>query len=411
MQIKVPYGKEILLVEVPNAEIVQLNEVEIKDEKKIIESSLQNPINSLPFEKFLQNSNEVLFIVNDATRPTPTEKILEIIYDKFKGKNFKFIIANGSHRKQREEEFKQIFGKFYEEFKGKIHEHDAKDNSSLVYVGKTKRGTEFFINKIIGEAEKIININSVEPHYFAGYTGGRKSFIPGIAGYKTIEQNHKFALDMNSQTLALRGNPVHEDMEDCVKMIKKDIFSINLVLNKEHKIYSCHCGDIFDSFYSAIKKVEDIFCVKIKEKADIVVSITSYPMDIDLYQSQKALDNGKLALKENGIIILVSKCRMGTGNKEFIELMSSCKTPKEALVKIEKEYKLGYHKASKMAEICLWANIYCVSSLEDEIVKSVFMTPFKNDLQNALNTALKIKGENTKVLFLMNGSLTVPKVG
>jgi nickel-dependent lactate racemase len=333
-----------------------------------------------------------------------------MIYEQIKTCNSKFIIATGVHRVPTQEEFDFIFGKYYDVFKDRIYVHDSNKEEDMVHIGTSKNGTEMYVNRLGTEAHKIVIIGSVEPHYFGGYTGGRKSFLPGIASRKTISQNHKHALKLEAQALALEGNPVHEDMIDALKTIAdKEIFSIQTVLDGERRLYGVTCGHIHDSFYAAIDKATEVFCVKIQEKADIVVSVAPYPMDIDLYQSQKALDNGKLALKEDGILIMVSKCRTGIGEPAFFELLSSSDSPQKALETIQKGYKLGYHKAAKMAEIGTWAHTWAVSDLEDKDMQAIFMKPF-HDLQTALDKALAEKGTNAKVLFLMDGSITVPMV-
>ena len=279
----------------------------------------------------------------------------------------------------------------------------------MVYLGKSKNGTEMHVNKLGVEAHKIVIIGSVEPHYFGGYTGGRKSFLPGIASFKTIEQNHKLALSPGAKSLALEGNPVHEDMIDALTTVKKEIFSIQTVLDKHHKIYAATAGHINDSFLAAIDRANEVFAVKIKEKTDIVVSIVKFPGDIDLYQSQKGIDNAKLALKDGGILILVSKCRQGIGEESFVKLLSSCSSPKESLERIKEKYVLGYHKAAKMAEVGLWAETWGVTDLDPEMLKKIFIKPYKS-LQAAIDDAMKQKGDKAKILFLMDGGLTVPLV-
>ena len=280
----------------------------------------------------------------------------------------------------------------------------------MVHIGTSKSGTEMWLNKRGMEADKLVMIGSVEPHYFAGYTGGRKSFLPGIASYSTIEQNHKYALLPEAKALALDGNPVHEDMIDALKVIAdKPIFSIQTVLDRDRKIYAATAGHIHKSFYAAIDKATEVFCVRIESKADIVVSVAPYPMDVDLYQSQKALDNGKLALKNGGILILVSKCRTGIGHDTFYKLLSACDTAQEVLDEIDRGYKLGYHKAAKMAEIGVWAQMWGVTELPDDVMKNVLLKPFRS-VQEAIDEAIKIKGDDAKVLFLMDGSITVPMI-
>lgn len=412
MEIKVPYGLEELVVRVPDENVLGIfypNEVEEKPEKETLLNALRNPLGGPSFQEFIESGGEVLFIVNDGTRPTPTAKVLETIKDELRKIDARFIVATGCHRAPTEEEYRFIFGPLYDELRGKVYVHDSRNEREMVYLGTSKNGTEMYVNHHGVRADKLVAISSVEPHYFGGYTGGRKSFLPGIASYKTIEQNHKYAIRPEAKSLALEGNPVHEDMVDALKSIEgKPIFSIQVVLDRERRIYAATSGDIHASLNGAIDKANELFCVKIPEKADIVVSVAPYPMDVDLYQSQKALESGKLALKKGGILIMVSKCRTGIGEKTFYDLLASANgNPKRALEEIERGYKLGYHKAAKMAEIALWAEMWAVTDLPDSTLEAVFMRPFR-DLQKALDEALAAKGKDAKVLFLMDGSITVP---
>ena len=411
MRIDIPYGHDILETYIDDenfGEIVYPNKVEVTDEAYTIQQALNNPISSRPFKDFLADSGSILFIVNDGTRPTPTAKILDIIHDQIKNLDITFIIATGCHRAPTKEELQEIFGKYYQEYRDRIHSHDAQ-NDEMVYLGKSKNGTEMEVNKLGMEADKIVIIGSVEPHYFAGYTGGRKAFLPGIASYKTIEQNHKLALKMSAQAMKLEGNPVHEDMEDAIKTIKdKEIFAIMTVLDRDDRIYAATAGDISESLLAAIDKSHEVFSVEIKQKADIVVAVAPHPMDIDLYQSQKALDNAKHALNPNGILILVSRCRSGIGHDTFARLLKKASDPQEALDTIEKKYILGYHKAAKMAEIARWAQMWAVTSIDPDIIRSLFMMPFPT-IQQALDKAVVEKGKE-KILFMMSASMTIPRL-
>ncbi len=413
MKISLPYGKDgQVTAEISDSietSFLEANDVKIGDQVDAIEQAMNNPCKSAALMEFLADARDLLIIVNDATRPTPTKTVMDVIWSGIKKKSIpvNFIIATGAHRGPTEEEYIQIFGSLYEEVKDKIIVHDAKKDEEMVFLGKSSNGTEMYVHKAGVDAHKIIIIGSVEPHYFAGYTGGRKSFLPGIASYKTIEQNHKLALVPEACALALEGNPVHEDMIDALKTVQKEIFSIMTVLDKNHKIYAVTAGDIHASFEAAIDRANEVFAVPIKKKADIVVSLVKFPADIDLYQAQKGLDNGKLALKENGILILVAKCRCGIGGKAFADLLGSCSTPKEVLETIDKGYKLGYHKAAKMAEIGLWAEMWGVTDIEPDTLAKLFIRPFAS-LQEALDAAIKQKGDKADILFLMDGSLTVP---
>jgi len=413
MKINIPYGKEKIEIKVEESRvsgIVKPNVVSIGDETNTIRQGIEQPINSKSFDEFISDARDLLFIVNDYTRPTPTVKILDIIYPKIKDKNTRFIIATGIHRAPTKEEFDFILGNYHNLLKDRIYVHDARKDEDMLYLGNSSTGTEMYVNKLGVEAHKLVTISSVEPHYFAGYTGGRKSFLPGIASYKTIEQNHKHALSPRAQALALEGNPVHDDMVDALNTIKgKEIFSIQTVLDGEKRIYHCTSGHIYDSFMKAIEKAHEVYCVDIKQKTDIVVAVAGYPSDVDLYQSQKALDNGKLALKEGGILILVSECRSGIGEGSYFNLLASSKTPQETLQTIEQAYKLGYHKAAKIAEIATWAEIWGVTGIAEQDIEQAFINPC-HEVQEAIDKAIEKKGEKAKILFLMDASLTVPKI-
>lgn len=413
MEIPIPYGQQEILVRVPDENVlgvVHPNEVSTNPEKETLLGALERPTESPSFSEFLDDARDVLFVVNDGTRPTSTAKVLEILQEGIRRVEARFIVATGVHRDPTKEEFQFIFGPLYREFRDRIYVHDSRNLHQMVHLGTSRNGTEMYVNRLGVEAHKVVAIGSVEPHYLAGYTGGRKFFLPGIASYQTVEQNHKYAVLPEAKPLALAGNRVHEDMIDALRVIHdKEIFSIQLVLDKDRRMYAATAGDVYASFDAAVERANEVFCVDVPEKGDIVVSVVAYPMDIDLYQSQKALDHGKLGLKEGGILILVSKCRTGVGGKTFFELLASSKTPKEALKRIDRGYVLGYHKAAKMAEIALWAEMWAVTDLPDAEVESVFMRPF-SDIQKALDRALEAKGREAKILFLMDGSLTVPMI-
>ncbi len=413
MKIEIPYGKDgKQVVEIDdniNTKFLEANDVEIKDETETINQAISNPFNSKNLKDFLKDAKDVLIIVNDATRPTPTAKVLDHIYDEISNIDFKFIIATGAHRGPTKEEFIQILGSYYEKCKDKIIVHDARKPEDMVYLGDSSNGTPMYVNKACVNAHKIIIISSVEPHYFAGYTGGRKSILPGIAGYETIEKNHKLVLNPAAKALALDGNPIHEDMIDAIKTVKQEIFAIMTVLNKNHKIYAATAGHIHDSFIKAVDKANEIFAAPLQEKTDIVVSVVKFPQDIDLYQAQKGLENAKLALKDNGIIILVAQCRDSIGPETFANLLKSCDTAEATIEEIKKNYVLGYHKAGKIAEIDTWAQMFAVTDIEPELLPDLFITPF-DSVQNALDTALKQKGKKASILFLMDGGLIVPLV-
>ena len=412
----VGYGRdEIIELEIEAKNLVGVYEPNIVpkiDCHRCLADALAQPLGRPSFDEFVAGDEKIVVIVNDGTRPTPTRHLLEEIYPRIADKDLLFVIATGIHRESTQEEYEFIFGKDLYPIlreRGQIHDHDARKDP-MTYLGKSSNGTEMYINSLVAEAKKVLVIGGVEPHYFAGYAGGRKSFLPGVAGYDTISQNHILALSDKAQALALEGNPVHEDMLDAMKCLAHlDIFSIQTVLDRDHDVYALFAGDLEKTFFAAIDKAAEVFCVDIPEKADIVISAAPYPMDVDLYQSQKALDNGKLALKEGGILIMVGKCRTGIGEEAFYDLLASQPTPQGVLDKIKKEFKLGWHKAAMMAEINLWAESWAVTDLTDEQMRAVHFKPY-HDLRLALADALAKKGPDARVIVLPSGSITAPRL-
>lgn len=181
-----------------------------------------------------------------------------------------------------------------------------------------------------------------------------------------------------------------------------------MVLDRHQNIYKTLSGDLNEAFTKAVEYANEVFSVLIPRKADVVISIAPYPMDVDLYQSQKALDNGKWALKEGGKILMVSKCRDGIGSDTFLKQLSSSNDPNKVLENIKKEYKLGYHKAAKMAEIMTWGHVCAVTDLDPEILSKANITPFKT-VQDAVDSVLK-ENPDAEFLALMEGSVTIPRV-
>ncbi len=413
MGIKIPYGVGTTEVAFPGTlkvAIAHPNKISLRQKEAVIKKALDNPCDCAPFVKWIKKQKKILFIINDATRPTPTFDILKELYKTVNIEEAKYIIATGAHKEPTDAELTLIFGEFYDRVKSNILIHNARNQESLIKLGITERGTEVWVNKEVIEAKAVISIGSVEPHYFAGFTGGRKSFFPGLAGYITIEQNHKLALENGAEPLHLGRNPVHEDLLEAFEMIPDvPIFSIQAVVKDEKDLCAVFCGDINKSFLKAVEYARDIFCLYVKEKADIVITVARRPLDKNLYQAHKAIEHGKLALKRGGILILVAECRDGIGPDNFYKLLSSSTDPKDILKTAKDNYKLGYHKAARIAELSTKAKVWVVSEIEDKILQDASIRAF-DSLQEAVDLSISGKGKDAKILIIMDGTNTVPKV-
>jgi nickel-dependent lactate racemase len=426
MNLAIPYSGKNFSLEIPGKNLLCVagpNDAESAEaEGDILSRALDAPAagaslgGKKSLTQFLEGGQNILVIINDATRPTPTAAMLKALSPAFKRaglepRELSFLVATGAHRAPTEEEYRQILGDNYQCFRSRCAAHDSKKTDEMVSLGRTGSGTPIVLNRRVLDADRIIVTGSVEPHYFAGFTGGPKSFLPGVAAYESIKTNHARALSPDARALVLKGNPVHEDMDDAAGLIKTPVFSLMTVLNKKQKTAAAFSGDLMTSFREAAELSKKIFCVSVPEKADIVISVARYPMDIDLYQAQKAIDNGALALKDGGTLILAASCRDGLGDKTYAALLESAASPAEVLEKIQREYRLGYHKAAKMAMVFGRARVTAITELPAAALNRIFIKSALSP-QAALDEALegaKARGiASPKVLVLPDGCVTVP---
>jgi nickel-dependent lactate racemase len=291
--------------------------VNIEDE---IKKTLENPVNSPSLKEICKNKSKISIVVEDISRPSPTEKILpEVIKEIEKaGVNLENVIiipALGAHREMREEEMKK---KCSEEVLKKVkwRNHKYKDKNEVKYLGRTKRGTPVYVNKYVADSDLVILVGTIEPHPQAGFGGGYKNILPGVAGVRTIFKNH--LLSAHPQDFLRVGwkpekNPMREDLEEAGKMLKGEVFLINCVLNSDLKIVKILTGCPIAAHREGIKISEKIYKIKIPKQADLVIT-NSYPLDLDLRQSVKCLANSLFAVKKDGILIATMRCREGIGN-------------------------------------------------------------------------------------------------
>ena len=407
-------GRDKVTVELDDANVagvVHAAEMESGDEREILALALSSPVDSVPLGDFLKGSRDAVVLVNDAKRATPTARLLQLIRPELAGvAEVTFIIATGTHRPPTPEERAKILGDAAEIPGARVVVHDSRDPEGMTHLGRTARGTEVHLNRLVTDASRIVVIGSVEPHYFAGFTGGRKAFLPGVAAFETVRQNHSHALDPASCFMALDGNPVHEDMLDALALLgDRPIFTIMTVVDGERRVRAASAGDIHGAFHAAVSGAREMFSVDVPGRCDIVVAVARSPVDSDLYQAHKAIESARLALAAGGILILVAECGEGLGNDSFVEQLRSADSPEDVARRIGERYSLGDHKAIKLAELVMKAEVWAVTGLPDETVESIFFHPCEG-LQDALNAALAKRGPGARVLFLMDAGTTVPRL-
>ena len=426
MRVQVPWSTGSVPVEIEEtrvAGVLGANVERAADPEGVLRQALEAPGAGL--KAFLRGAaSPLLVVVNDATRPTPSAEVLRVICADLEEwlaggggaeRELSLVVATGTHRVALPQELEHIFGEeFLAAHAERVSSHDAKDTSQLVHLGRTEQGTEIQVNRRLAEARSVMLINSVEPHYFAGYTGGRKSLFPGLSGYQTVWANHALSMKPGSESLVLQGNPVHEDLEEAlaVGIAGKQVFSIQLVLDKDHRVGFAAAGPLSDTFRRAVEVADRQFVLDIDRRYEVVVAAAPHPMDCNFYQTNKAIQSGALAVKDGGVLIVVSECPFCLGeNQTLYDMLAAAESPAAALERADQEeYVLGVQQATRIASILQRADISAVTSLPEEQVRSMFMKPF-GSVQEAVDAALACQGPEAKVLFLSEASITVPRCG
>lgn len=386
-------------------------DVHVTDEKLVL-NAIGAPIDSVSLQDFISSYKSFLIIVNDHARPTPTPKIIKVLLPFLENKEFKIVVASGTHKSPSEDNLRTlILGDFYDRLRNVTVFHDSK-SGDFTTVGTTTRGTVVMLNGIINDFEGIIAINSIEPHYFAGFTGGRKSFLPGLAAYDTIEANHSMALLEESCIMNLESNPLHLDLEEAAQMVMQNhpIFAINVVLDGTGKIAGAFAGDIIKQLYVGAKLATEIYSPTIENEPDILIAVVNPPLDQNLYQAQKGFENCRMIVKSGGIMILIASCYDGIGPKDYAEMLQSGRTVEDLAKKFEQikmNYQLGWHKVGSIPPFLVDKQLWMVSDIPKAVLSRMFIRGFSS-IQDALDTAVREKGENASILIVEDSASVCP---
>ncbi len=403
MQISINYGDKQLTLELPKN--VSLDEYEYMNREVPFDFSALNSALKDEETGLFPLSSADLYVVNDAYRHTPTGQILTWLDDNGHiNDRALFIVAAGCHQAPTETQLRKIFGRQYDIFKSRIVVHDARDRGRMVKQGEDASGYPVYINRHLFEARHIVVIGSVEPHYFAGFTGGRKSIFPGLCDYDTTVRNHARAVSFEAAPMCLEGNPVAEDLEALMQLVAdKLIFSIQVVAVPGGEIAGIFCGNIKDSFGKAALLAENIFGVRSDHNYDLILGEVRPPLDSNLYQLQKSLENCQTALKDGGTIILFSPCYEGIGSESFYKLADSWNSePDCGRANLD---RFGVHKLHRVEQIAERTHVYLHSDLPDGVSDKVFFKSVREP-QALLNNIVK-EGMIIKAALIRDAGQTV----
>lgn len=376
-KVKIKYGKSELEVEVPNhAEILTPPEKPPqKEEMEILTEALGNPIDSPKIEEFIKPSDDILVVVPDKTRKAKVGFVLNFILERIKCRDIRIIFATGTHQSQTEWEKIEILGEeIYKNFK--VLEHDC-FNSKFKFFGITSRGTEIFLNEVVSDADRILLLGSITHHYFAGFGGGAKMIVPGLASYQTAIQNHKLTLtsdgdiNPNATNLKLDGNPVYEDIVEAFKICNLKAFHIGVVVDETNKIVGAFCGDVISSHKAGADFLKRFFTIPVKEKFDVVISSAGgFPKDVNLIQSHKTIHHSHYIVKNGGEIFCFVECRDGIGSKTFLDWFKF-KDIGEMKRNLREDYSMNGHTALSLLNKLKIVNITLKTSLPVEILNFI----------------------------------------
>lgn len=377
-------------------------------EEALVTEALKNPIASPRLRDIVRPGEKIAIITSDITRPMPSHVVVPAVLDELYSAGIQpgditLVFALGSHRHHTQEEMKKLAGNraFAE-----IRCVDC-DPDDCVHMGVTAAGTPVDITRVVAEADRRICLGNIEYHYFAGYSGGAKAIMPGVSTRAAIQSNHSMMVREDACAGNLETNPLRKDIEEAAAICGVD-FICNVVLDEHKKIIYAVAGDVTAAHRAGCAFLDTIFQVEIEKRADIViVSQGGAPKDLNLYQTQKALDNAKHAVRDGGIIILIGSCKEGLGEKVFEEWLTAAEKPSDLITRIQKEFRLGGHKAAAIAMVLEHAEIYLVSDLSPELVKTFFMKPFST-VQEAYNAAAAKLGKDASVLAMPYGGSTLP---
>ncbi len=421
---KIDYGKKGLEIKLdPKWNVTILHpKVQKTFENPIgeIKRVIKNPVGSLPLKEIVKSKKilkTVCIVANDATRPVPSSLILEVLIDELgkygiKDNQIKILIATGLHRASRDEELERILGKNLK-MRLKTIDHIATDRKSLFNLGITKDKNPIFINKHYCEADLKILTGYVEPHFFFGFSGGRKSIIPGIAGIETIQANHSAEniASPYSRFGIYKENLLHKNAMEITKRVGVD-FIINVCINELHEIVEIAAGNIEKVHEKLVDyQLKHIFR-EINKPCDIIICGNGgYPLDLNLYQAVKSMAIGEMAVKKGGTIIAVNECAdgIGIGQDEFKKLIFSGMAPEEIHKKIlNKEIVVpDQWEIQILARILMKADIFVISRLKKNELGNIGLK-YAKTVEDAITNCLNKYGDDASILILPNGPQILP---
>lgn len=412
-----PYGKEKMSLSIDEKYLAGYLVSSIHNYKPelcgeaLVKEALANPVGSERLSELARGKKNIVIIASDHTRPVPSKVIMPAMLEEIRktspDADITILIATGCHRGTTKEE---LIGKFGEEIvkNEKIYIHDCDETDKLVNIGTLPSGGACEINSIAVNADLLVAEGFIEPHFFAGFSGGRKSVLPGIASRKTVMANHcsEFIADKNARTGILNNNPIHKDMLWAAKAAKL-AFIVNVVLDADKNVIYAVAGDT----EAAHKKGTDFLselCGARAVEADIAISTNGgYPLDQNVYQAVKGMTAAEATVKKGGVIIMLASSADGTGGEHFYHQLADeadiKRTEALFLSRGRNETAPDQWQSQILVRILLHATVIYISDMPDEDIRKMHMIP-SHSLSDALDKAKEIIGrDDVKIAVIPDG--------
>jgi nickel-dependent lactate racemase len=421
--VKVPlrYGQTDLSIEIPQRHLLGVVEMEpmpvLANPRGALAAALSHPMGTAPLADLAKGKESACVVISDNTRPVPHGLLLPAIL-KTLGAHVKrttILVASGLHHPLGQGAIQELVGSRLPD-SCRVVCHDAQDNEQLVELGHTGRGLPITINKAYIESDLKILTGLVEPHFMAGYSGGRKSICPGIAGRRTIQLLHSPLLleSPGADSCILEGNPVHEEAMEIARTARAD-FIVNVAIDGHNRISKITAGELEIAWLACVAHVSRYAEVEIETEADVVITSNGgYPQDRDYYQAVKGLVAASRVVKEGGAIILVSECRDGLGSRSFRDNLVRLREAGDpakylAHVGVEAQFTPDQWEVEKLVQVLRRTShlFVCSEGLEEEDAAYTFAERVCS-VDEGIQRALALRGDDARILVMPHGPYVIP---
>ena len=423
MKISVPYAKTHLECEIPDTNFngiyaaEHLSPDDNMSQNELVRQALENPVASPRLSELVKGKKNMVIISSDHTRPVPSKTIMPLILEEARRGNpdidITILIATGFHRATTHEEMIDKYGKEIVDNEN-IVVHDSQDNSSLIQLDALPSGGELWLNKLAVETDLLVSEGFIEPHFFAGFSGGRKSVLPGVAGAETVLANHcsEFINSEHARTGVLENNPLHRDMLFAAEQAKL-AFIVNVVIDESKDIVKAFAGNSEKAHQAGCDFLEQLVRIEVPASDIIITSNGGYPLDQNIYQAVKGMTAAEAAIKDGGVIIMVSACNDGHGGQSFFDNMAQAPCPAYVLKKTAQvprnETVPDQWEFQILARILNRCTVIMVTDMCDpEMIKAMHME-HAFSIEEAVEKALEIKGKKTKIAIIPDGVSVIVK--